>query len=178
MKEDPEFGYHMIGIFVKKYALTVHSTSHIEILRKHLHVYIIGDTYRVVPYKVERRGGNSTGKIRLDNNFTLDASESNDPNFVDQSLNTFEWKCRIANITSSAAQFHVLKKPCNKRDFVTLENFIIFKDGLRALNLSTKHFVEGLAYDFQVNMTSDGVSATYIQTIEFVKGAPPNIILR
>ena len=134
MKQIPEFGYHVIGIFVRKDAMTVNWTSHIEILRKDLHVYIIGDAYRTVPYAVNTTNGNKT--LRIKNNFTLDASESNDPNFINnQSMITFEWSCRIVNMTYDA-QINASDKSCHSSDFVPLKDHIVLKNDQSVLKLS------------------------------------------
>lgn len=163
-----EFGNYKINLKTRLYEVPIDHTAYIRIVKEKLHVYIVGDTYRAVRYQVDTKDGN---KVRVHNNFTVDASKSNDPNIQDQSGLQFEWSCRVVSKSPSELVGSDLK--CKSLIFVKM----VGETG-SVLRLSTSGFVISTTYEFRVKMTSAGESEMYVQKIEFVPGSPPELILK
>ena len=159
------FGDYQIVLRTRLYKVAVNYTAHIRIVKEDLYVYIVGDMYRGVRYEVDQVNGDKVERVF--NNFTVDGSKSKDPNIKDQSGLQFSWSCRRL----TTGEFEDKPYKCNSSEFEQLN------DTGNVLQMSTKDFARNLTYEFHINVSSDGVAASYFQKVEILPGNPPEIIL-
>ena len=149
--------------------------SFFKVFTSPLLALISGGFVQEIAFKRDIDGNNSTYY-----GFTVDGSESNDPDerIKGYKMLSFKWSCRILSdikLIGESRHARMLQNETFKEVCQEFSKYVILKEGLPILKLNTANFLENVTYDFKLEVRKDDRIAHAHQSLKLIPGNPPTM---